>query len=135
MSRRCRMQPFRKRTVCRGGSCRPARLPEPFPSDPATAFESTLAISARLKQAFREPVVLFEFELDEFKTRGSSVPDRARLARVLPDEVAIIGRHAAVGVPRNDFGEHAPMDINSQAWSRLRDLPRRLPWVQDHAPG
>src|SRR5437667_12127098 len=67
-------------------------------------------------------IVLFEFELDEFETRGPCVLDRTRLARSLPDEVTVVGRHAAVGVPRNDFGEHAAMDIDAQAWSRLRDL-------------
>ena len=67
-------------------------------------------------------IVLFEFELDEFETRGPCVLDRTRLARILPDEVTVVGRHAAVGVPRNDFGEHAAMDIDAQAWSRLRDL-------------
>ncbi len=78
--------------------------------------------------------VLFEFEFDEFEARGAGVLDRARLARILPDEIAIMGRHAAVSVPRNDFGEHTAMDIDAQAWNRLRDLPCRLPRFQDHAP-
>src|SRR2546422_11244923 len=67
-------------------------------------------------------IALFEFELDEFETRGPCVLDRTRLAHILPDEVNVLPRPAAAAVPPNDFGEHAAMYIDAQPFSGLRDL-------------
>src|SRR5205823_12747764 len=63
-------------------------------------------------------IVLFEFELDEFEARGPCVLDRTRLAGILPDEVTVVGRDAAVGVRRNEFGGHAATDVAADGWCR-----------------
>src|SRR5580693_7935444 len=78
--------------------------------------------------------VSLHLEFDEFEARRAGVLDAARLSRVLPDEVAVIGRHPAIGIARNDFRQHAAMHIDAQARRALRDLSGRLAGLQGHAP-
>ena len=58
-------------------------------------------------------VPLFQLELNEFKPRCAGVLDPANFAGILPDEIAIVGCHAPVRVARNDFRQHAAMDIDA----------------------
>src|SRR5215470_13093500 len=76
-----------------------------------------------------------QLEFDEFEARRAGVPDAARFARVLPDEVAVKGSHPAICIARNDFRQHASMHIDAQARRALRDLSGRLAGLQDYAPG
>ena len=79
-------------------------------------------------------LVLLQFEFDELKARGAGVLDAARLARILPDEIAVIGGHSSICVPRNDFCEHAAMNIDPQTRRALRDLPGGLAGIERHSP-
>src|SRR5437868_851631 len=77
---------------------------------------------------------LLQLEFDEFEACRAGVLDAALFARVLPDEVAVIGGHPPIGIARNDFRKHASMHIDAQARRGLRDLSGRLAGLQDHAP-
>src|SRR5262249_10940007 len=79
--------------------------------------------------------VSLQLEFDELEARRAGVLDATRFARVLPDEVAVIGGHAAIRISRNDFRQHASMHVDAQARRTLRDLSGRLAGLQDRAPG
>src|SRR5260370_16797453 len=82
----------------------------------------------------RRRSVSLQLEFDEFEARRAGVLDVARFARVLPDEVAVIGGHPAICIARNDFRQHASMHIDAQARPALRDLSGRLPLLPPHPP-
>src|ERR1700681_1132913 len=66
---------------------------------------------------------LFQLEFDEFDEGRTGVLHRPRLPGVLPDEIAFVRSHAAIGRSRHHFGQYAAVDVDPESRCRLRDLP------------
>ncbi len=98
------------------------------PGPSRRTHRSAGAQTARSHACAPQPA-LFQFEFDEFDLGRAGVLHRPRLPAVLPDEIAVVRRHAAIGRARHHFGKHAAVDVDPQARCGLRDLsrlPRRV---------
>src|SRR6185295_19141008 len=78
--------------------------------------------------------VLLQLEFDEFDEGRAGVLHRPRLSGILPDEIAFVGSHAAVGRSGDHFGEHAAVDVDAESRCGLLDLSGRLSGFQSDAP-
>src|SRR5258707_12356180 len=77
---------------------------------------------------------LFQLEFDEFDEGRTGVLHRPGLPGVLPDEIAYVRSHAAIGRSGHHFGQYAAVDVDPESRCRLRDLPGCLPRFHNDAP-
>src|SRR3979490_3476084 len=77
---------------------------------------------------------LFQLEVDEVDGGRAGVLHGPRLPCILPDEIAFVRSHPAVGRSRHHLGQYAAVDVDSETRGCLRDLSRRPPGVTGGTP-